>query len=62
MKPQVGQLYQYNNNPEKIVMVTHYRDDRKQAMTKGITPTTKSGWRSALALRMSWTPVGQVSR
>ena len=62
MKPQVGQLYQYKWNPEKIVMVTHYRDDRKQAMTKGMTPTTKSGWRSAQALRVSWTPVGQVSR
>ena len=59
MEPQVGQLYQYNSNPEKIVLVTHYRDDRKQAMTKGMPPTTKSGGRSAQALRVSWTRITQ---
>lgn len=58
-EPQVGQLYQYNSNPEKIVLVTHYCDDRKIAMTKGMTTTTKSGWRSATALRVSWTQVTQ---
>ena len=62
MKPQVGQLYQYNINPEKIVMVTHYCDDRKQAMTKGMTAATKSGWRSALALRVAWTQITQETK
>jgi len=61
-QPQIGQLYQYNQNPEKIIMVTHYHQARKQVMTKGMTPTTKSGWRSALALRVAWTPVEQVNR
>ena len=61
-QPQVGQLYQHNNNPEKIIMVTHYNQARKQVMTKGMSPTTKSGWRSALALKYWWTPVGQVNR
>jgi hypothetical protein len=61
-QPQIGQLYQYNQNPEKIIMVTHYHQARKQVMTKGMTPKTKSGWRSALALRVAWTPVTQETR
>ena len=61
-QPQIGQLYQYNQNPEKIIMVTHYHQARKQVMTKGMTPTTKSGWRSALALRTAWTPITQANR
>ena len=62
MKPQVGQLYQYYKNPEKIIMVTHYCDDRRQVMTKGLTPDTKSGWRSTLALQHWWTPIKQETQ
>lgn len=62
MKPQVGQIYQYHKNPSKIILVTHYCDDRKTAMTKGLTPDTKSGWRSALALQHWWTPVTQETK
>lgn len=62
IKPQIGQLYQYNNNPNKIIMVTGIHQAINLVMTKGLTPTTKSGWRSALALRVSWTPITQEAQ
>lgn len=60
-QPQVGQLYEHIGT-KKIVLVTHYCDDRKIAMTKGMTTGTKSGWRSLTAMRHWWAPITQEKK
>lgn len=60
MELQIGQLYQRaSGDKTHIIMVTQHHQARKQVMTKAITPNTKSGWRSVLALRTMWQPVTQ---
>lgn len=62
IKPQIGQLYQYNNNPNKIIMVTGIHQAYKQVMTKAVSSNTRGGWRSVLGLRVSWTPITQEAQ
>ena len=59
MKPQVGQLYQRNSDPNKIIMVTGIHQAHKQVMTKAVSSNTRGGWRSILGLQVSWTPITQ---
>ena len=58
-QPQIGQLYQRNSNPNKIIMVTGIHQAHKQVMTKAMSPNTRDGWRSVLGLQVSWTPITQ---
>ena len=58
-QPQIGQLYQRNTDPNKIIMVTGIHQAHKLVMTKAVSSNTRGGWRSVLGLQVSWTPITQ---
>jgi hypothetical protein len=62
MNPQVGQLYQHVTMPQQVIMVTRHHDTKNVVMTVGMNPNTKNGWRSTLALRLSWRPLTQENK